>query len=85
MAFVGGGRAWALNPSTHRLTCLFTTSDPGPFAWGPQGDRVLLGDFEIQGLDPAAPTVAALSPPPVTFGWGHPIGLAVVYTQHDVG
>ncbi len=85
VAFVAGGRAWALNPSTHRLTCLFTTSDPGPFAWGPQGDRVLLGDFEIQGLDPAAPTLAALSPPPVTFGWGHPIGLAVVYTSTTSG
>ena len=81
VAFVAEGRAWALDPSTHRLTCLFTTSDPGPFAWGPQGDRVLLGGFQIEGLDPAAPTLAAPSPPPATFGWGHPIGLAIVFTS----
>jgi hypothetical protein len=81
VAFVAEGRAWALDPATHRLTCLFTTSDPGPFTWGPQGDRVLLGDFQIEGLDPEAPTLAAPSPPPVTFDWGHPIGVAIVFTS----
>jgi hypothetical protein len=43
VAFVAEGRAWVLDPSSGALTCLFEVTDPGPFAWGPLGDRVLLG------------------------------------------
>jgi len=79
VAFVAEGRAWAMDPATHRLACLFTTSDPGPFAWGPQGDRVLLGNFQVQGLGAGAPDLSPLGTQPATFDWGHPIGLAIVF------
>src|SRR5215207_3657721 len=32
VTFVAGGRAWALDPRTSRLTCLFGARSPGPFA-----------------------------------------------------
>jgi len=79
VAFVAEGRAWALDPGGTRLTCLFRVRDPGPFAWGPQGDRVLLGDLAVRGVEPGAPTFPAAEASPVAFDWGHPIGLAVVF------
>jgi hypothetical protein len=83
VAFVAGERAWAMDPLTHRLACLFTTTDPGPFAWGPQGDRVLLGNFQVQGLDADAPNLSPLGTQPATFDWGHPIGLAIVFAGSE--
>ena len=81
VAFVADGRAWALDPEGVRLTCLFKVQDPGPYAWGPQGDRVLLGGLEVRGLSPGAPTFPAVGSSPLAFDWGHPIGLAVVYAD----
>lgn len=80
VAFVADGRAWALDPDGQRLTCLFKVEEPGPFEWGPQGDRVLLHDLEIRGLSADAPTFESLGTRPVAFDWGHPLGLAVVYS-----
>jgi hypothetical protein len=80
VSFVAEGRAWAVDLDETRLTCLFRVADAGPFAWGPQGDRVLLGGLQVRGVNPAAPSLPAetdASPP--AFDWGHPIGLAVVY------
>lgn len=79
VSFVAEGRAWALDLDGARLTCLFKVRDPGPFAWGPQGDRVLLGDLEVRGVEPEAPTFPAADVSPVAFDWGHPVGLAVVF------
>jgi hypothetical protein len=79
VAFVAADRAWALDPLTHELDCLFSAGDPGPFAWGPQGDRVLLGGFQVLGLNKGAPNLPAIGAQPASFDWGHPIGLAVVY------
>jgi len=81
VAFVADDRAWALDPTDGDVACLFPVADAGPFAWGPQGDRVLLGGFEIRGVSPDAPDF-----PPVRVGfgpfdWGHPIGLAVVFAD----
>jgi hypothetical protein len=81
VAFVAGDRAWALDPGTAKVDCLFAVRDPGPFAWGPQGDRVLLGGFQVRGLDADAPDLPAIEAAPSTFDWGHPIGLAVVYAD----
>src|SRR5215213_1030300 len=36
-AFVAEGRAWALDPASGRLSCLFDVVDPGAFAFSPQG------------------------------------------------
>jgi hypothetical protein len=81
VAFVSGGRAWALDPTTETLSCLFPVRDPGPFAWGPQGDRVLLGGFRVRGLNADAPDLPGIAAQPATFDWGHPIGLAVVFAD----
>jgi hypothetical protein len=83
VAFVAGGRAWAVDLEGVRLTCLFRVSDPGPFVWGPQGDRVLLGDMSVRGLSAAAPTLPGIGAQPAAFDWGHPIGLAVVFAADD--
>ena len=78
VAFVADGRAWALNPAGGDLACLFPVDDPGPFAWGPQGDRVLLNGFEIRGVGGDAPDLPAIDTSVSAFDWGHPLGLAVV-------
>jgi hypothetical protein len=79
IAFVADGRAWALDPAEGQLTCVFRVDDPGSFAWGPQGDRVLLGDLAVRGVTGEAPTFAGIGAQPTAFDWGHPIGLAVVF------
>jgi hypothetical protein len=82
VAFVAGGRAWAIDPDGVRLTCLFTVAEAGPFAWGPQADRVLLGGLEVRGVNPSAPSLPAETAGiPTAFDWGHPIGLAVVFVS----
>lgn len=82
MAFVAEGRAWALDPSSGALTCLFEVRDPGPFSWGPLGDRVLLGGLHMEGLggETLRPAVDLQTGP---AAWGHPIGTAVVFVSDD--
>ncbi len=82
VGFVADRRAWALDPATGKLACLFPVKDPGPFAFGPQGDRVLLDGLHVQGLTPTAPTLPSVGASPSIFDWGHPLGLAVVYADH---
>jgi hypothetical protein len=81
VSFIADGRAWALDPSDGDLACLFPVDDPGPFAWGPQGDRVMLADFEIRGLGAEAPDLPPVDERPGPFDWGHPLGLAVVFAD----
>ena len=50
VAFVAGGRAWATNADGRRLWCLFEVRHPGPFLWGPRGDRVVLDGLEVRGV-----------------------------------
>jgi hypothetical protein len=82
VAFVSAGRAWALDPASGRVSCLFGTTDPGAFAFGPQGDRVLLADMRVRAVGADAPTWPADAvKTPSVFDWGHPLGLAVVYVD----
>ncbi len=81
VAFVADGRAWALDPDTAELSCLFPVDDAGPFSWGPQGDRVLLGGFEVRGVGGDAPDLPAIQTAVGAFDWGHPIGLAVAFAD----
>jgi hypothetical protein len=81
VAFVADGRAWALDPSDGDLACLFPVEDAGPFAWGPQGDRVLLNSFEIRGIGADAPELPPIDTSVSAFDWGHPLGLAVVFAD----
>jgi hypothetical protein len=50
VTFVAGGRAWATTPDGRRLWCLFEVRRPGPFLWGPRGDRVVLEGLEVRGV-----------------------------------
>src|SRR5205823_7039630 len=74
------GRAWVVAPDGTGLTCLFDVSDPGAFAWGPRGDRVVLGGLEVRGIgtDAARPP-EVLSPG--SLSWGRPVGKAIVFTD----
>lgn len=81
VAFAAEGRAWALNPDTGSLACLFDVSDPGAFAFGPQGDRALLADMQVQAVSADAPTWPPKGRTPRVFDWGHPLGLAIVYAE----
>ena len=83
VAFVADGRAWALNPTDGDLACLFPVDDAGPFAWGPQGDRVLLDGFEIRGIGGDAPDLPGIDTSVRAFDWGHPLGLAVVFADAE--
>ena len=80
--FVGGGHAWALSPAGSRLTCLFDVQDPGPFAWGPLGDRALVGNFEVKGL-PGALTLPPTNLQSGPTSWGRPTGRSIVLVSGD--
>jgi hypothetical protein len=81
VAFVAEGRAWALQPGTGRLTCMFEVDDPGPFAWGPQGDRVLLAGLEVHAVGFEALRHRATGRTAEVFDWGHPMGTAIVFSS----
>jgi hypothetical protein len=83
VAFVADGRAWALDPTDGDLACMFPVEDPGPFAWGPQGDRVLLENFEVRGVGSTAPDLPAIDTPLTAFDWGHPLGLAIAFADEQ--
>lgn len=76
--FVALGRAWALSVDGRRLTCLFEVGDPGPFEWGPLGDRALVAGLEVKGL-PGAPVRPAEGIDPSVLSWGRPTGRSVVF------
>lgn len=81
-AFVADGRAWAVDPTDGDVACLFPLDgDPAPFLWGPQGDRVVLGGFEVLGMTPEAPDLPPIDLTVGAFDWGHPIGLAIVFAD----
>jgi hypothetical protein len=82
VAFVADGRAWALDPKDGgNLACLFRVRRPGSFAFGPQGDRVLLAGLSVQAVSGDAPSWPPAGATPTVFDWGHPLGLAVVYAS----
>ncbi len=78
VTFVASGNAWALSPGGTDLSCLFPVSDPGPFAWGPLGDRALLGGLEVKGVA-GGPSLAASDKTFATVTWSRPTGTAIVY------
>jgi hypothetical protein len=83
VSFVAEGRAWALHPGTGRLTCMFEVDDPGPFAWGPLGDRVLLAGLEVHAVGFEALRHRATGQSVDVFDWGHPMGTAIVFATDD--
>lgn len=81
-AFVSAGHAWALSPDGSRLTCMFDVQDPGPFLWGPLGDRALVGSFEVKGL-PGALTLAPTDLRSGPISWGRPTGKSIALVSAD--
>jgi hypothetical protein len=78
VTFVASGHAWALDPSGNNLTCLFEVTDPGPFEWGPLGDRVLIGGLEVKGVA-GGPNLAASDKAFAAITWSRPTGKSIVY------
>jgi hypothetical protein len=81
VTFVANGAAWALDPATARLACLFPVAAPGPFAWGPRGDRALLARLEVKALAGAPHRPATRIDPPAS-SWGRPTGKSIVFVGH---
>lgn len=80
VAFTAEGHVWVLDPSSGDLSCLWPVTDPGPFIWGPLGDRVLLGGLEVVGGRDALAHDAGDVQPTIA-DWGHPVGVAIVFSQ----
>jgi hypothetical protein len=78
VTFVAAGHAWALSPNGDNLTCLFAVDDAGPFAWGPLGDRVLLGSLEVKGVA-GGPSLAESVADVAAAEWSRPTGKTIVY------
>jgi hypothetical protein len=78
VTFVANGLAWALEPRSGRLACLFSAADPGPFAWGPRGDRALLARLQVKAVADA-PTRPPTRVSPIASSWGRPIGKSIVF------
>jgi hypothetical protein len=78
VTFVADSRAWALDPKTGRVTCLFAVSNAGPFVWGPRADRALLAHLQVKAL-PGAPTRRPSAIDPRTSSWGRPTGKSIVF------
>jgi hypothetical protein len=78
VTFVANGFAWALEPGSGGLTCLFAVRDAGPFAWGPRGDRALLARLEVKALADA-PSRPPTGVDPAASSWGRPIGKSIVF------
>jgi hypothetical protein len=66
-----------MRPGGADLTCLFAVDDPGPFIWGPLGDRVLLGALEVKGVA-GGPSLAASNQSYEAIAWSRPTGKSIV-------
>lgn len=80
VAFVAGGRAWAASADGRRLWCLFEVRRPGPFLWGPLGDRVVLDGLEVRGVG-ARVWRPGLGIQPVSLTWLGPAGDALAFVS----
>jgi hypothetical protein len=78
ITFIASGHAWALDPSGTHLTCLFAVTDPGPFEWGPLGDRALLAGLEVKGVA-GGPSRLSSDQSARTTTWSRPTGTSIVY------
>jgi hypothetical protein len=82
VSFVAEGSAWAVRPDGSGVRCLFPVEEPGPFTWGPLGDRALLGQLQVR-----QPGGELLRPgediQPGPSSWGHPMGTAVAFVSPD--
>lgn len=79
ISFVAQGRAWALTADAAHLFCLFEVRDPGPFLWGPRGDRVLLGGLEVRGVGSLASRTPLSQAVPDSVAWAEPAGDGLVW------
>jgi len=79
ISFVAQGRAWAMTGDAGHLFCLFEVRDPGPFLWGPRGDRVLLGGLEVRGVGSLASRTPLSQTVPASVAWAEPAGDGLVW------
>ena len=82
VAFVAGGRSWAVSPDDPAtLHCLFTTPDAGLFSFGPLGDRVALSGLEVRGVGGSKVSRSKSALRPVYYSWSRPTGTTLVFTD----
>jgi hypothetical protein len=84
VAFAAADHVWTLDPATFDIACVLDSASPEPFLWGPLGDRVLMGGFQVAGVLKSSPSLAATGVEPAVAAWGHPIGIAIVYSGNKV-
>ena len=82
VTFIASGNAWAMSPEGDHLTCLFPVENPGPFQWGPLGDRVLLGGLEVKGVVDG-PSHAVSDQIATVVEWSRPTGKSIVFAPPD--
>ena len=82
VTFIASGNAWAMSPDGDHLTCLFPVENPGPFQWGPLGDRVLLGGLEVKGVADG-PSHAVSDQKVEAIEWSRPTGKSIVFAPPD--
>jgi hypothetical protein len=77
VAFVISGAAWAVDPKSGTLSCLFEASTPSRFLWGPLGDRVAMNDGEVLDAEghPLGEALGLNDP----VSWSRPTGKSLVY------
>jgi hypothetical protein len=80
VAFVAAGRAWAASVDGRRLWCLFEVRRPGPFLWGPRGDRVVLEGLEVRGVG-ARVWRQGQGIQPISLTWVGPTGSALAFVS----
>jgi hypothetical protein len=80
VAFVAAGRAWASSADGRRLWCLFEVRRPGPFLWGPRGDRVVLDGLEVRGVG-ARVWRPEQGIQPVSLTWLGPAGNSLAFVS----
>src|SRR5919204_2195386 len=78
VAFAAGGRAWAASVDGRQVWCLFEVADPGPFLWGPRGDRVALAGLEVRGVG-AAVARPPLEIAPLSLAWTGAAGAGLAF------
>lgn len=71
------GRLYGVAPETGQARCLVDGVDSTDISWGPQGDRLRIGDLVV------SPEGAITLPPAAGYEWTAPTGMSVMLIEAD--